>query len=1064
MLKHSFRLPTRAVVASAILIAAALAVRFSSVLRAAGVEAIHYLATIPASRQVGTTPGTFTYPRAIAYDAAGRLYVGDDTGRLQVFRPDHTFLHTVDTNDAAPIAAALGVAFDADGKVLVSDWWNDQLVLFAAPVGDAPPVKIAAVGESGDYDPLEPNQCDPLNPVPLCDPDWYANNPWWHAGTPPLAPLVTWGAWGVAVKPGTHLNPNAPPNAADTGRVALVDNGNHRVVVMNSRLEPLYAFGGHQSGQDDPAGSLEYPQGIAIDAAGRYYLADTDNNRVQVFEEDSVGGLHARFVRMFGSAIESGGFGSSPGDFARPRALAFDPQGRLWVTDSERHRLIRIDVGHEIDTAGKISCATVISHPETHVCYVATDGQHGYEALVVGAHAGGAETAGAQAQFQYPSGVAIDASGHIAVADTDDHVVQFFDTPHLELAFQGSGWVEPGPHDVNTPIPFSVSLTNSGRLPLLVTLQPSALAGNQPFTGTFTGQTAGEIPPATMRPFSLAFTPGESGSPTIRVTASGEADVLAGGHVDGGTLNLDGGAVLPGLGVSMTAAASRTTGVVDDVIEITLNVRNTGEQRLTNALAAIDIAQAGSFVLPLDTPQPFPLEPTGTAGDAKALVYRFKLIGNGTAKLSPRVDAEYVEASLPPHTWTVNAIAPPLTITVTSDLTPPTTTSTKSDPNEFGWYNAPVTIHFAAVDNPGGSGVAATYFRVQEDNQDWRIAANGLAIIDGRGPRTVAFKSKDLAGNEEAEQTLIVRIDTVAPTMRASLITSQIPPANGWYRSNPTITFNADENLSGLAHITDSITVTTEGAGQAFAGFALDKAGNRSADTHVAVNVDKTPPTLTCAPTVAANALGWYTDQPQVTIRCAAADALSGLQIVQAVCPGNPVTTTAALTGAPLTGPPTASSSCALAAEGVWQVYGVATDVAGNQTTSPALTIRIDRTPPTVVCSTLSGGEIWPPNHKMVPWDVSVMVTDKVAGQAGFKLTGYSSSEAANARGDGNTSVDMSGWVLATPDTSGLVRSERSGPGTGRIYRLYYDGFDLAGNKTSCTSVLTEVPHDQGKK
>ena len=96
--------------------------------------------------------------------------------------------------------------------------------------------------------------------------------------------------------------------------------------------------------------------------------------------------------------------------------------------------------------------------------------------------------------------------------------------------------------------------------------------------------------------------------------------------------------------------------------------------------------------------------------------------------------------------------------------------------------------------------------------------------------------------------------------------------------------------------------------------------------------------------------------------------------------------------------------------------------------TQTTIRIKIDWTAPTVVCGTASGGEIWPPNHKMVLWNTSVLVTDLVAGSAGFKLTAFSSSEALNWKGDGNTNVDMTGWTIGTPDVSGYVRAERPGP------------------------------------
>jgi hypothetical protein len=143
--------------------------------------------------------------------------------------------------------------------------------------------------------------------------------------------------------------------------------------------------------------------------------------------------------------------------------------------------------------------------------------------------------------------------------------------------------------------------------------------------------------------------------------------------------------------------------------------------------------------------------------------------------------------------------------------------------------------------------------------------------------------------------------------------------------------------------------------------------------------------------------------------------------------------------------------------------------VAGN-TTAVSFIVRLDKTPPTLTCSTVSTGQLWPPNHKMEPWDVSVLVGDSLSGAGGFRLVSYTSSEAPDARGDGHTSTDMSGWLknvtvfAPTPGvTSGFVRSERSGPGTGRVYRLTYEALDLAGNTTSCTVALLDVPHEKRK-
>ena len=46
---------------------------------------------------------------------------------------------------------------------------------------------------------------------------------------------------------------------------------------------------------------------------------------------------------------------------------------------------------------------------------------------------------------------------------------------------------------------------------------------------------------------------------------------------------------------------------------------------------------------------------------------------------------------------------------------------------------------------------------------------------------------------------------------------------------------------------------------------------------------------------------------------------------------------------------------------------------------------------------------------------------------------------------DGTTSPDIQEWVTGTPDTSGLLRSERSGTLYGRIYTIRYDVTSNAG-------------------
>ncbi len=128
-------------------------------------------------------------------------------------------------------------------------------------------------------------------------------------------------------------------------------------------------------------------------------------------------------------------------------------------------------------------------------------------------------------------------------------------------------------------------------------------------------------------------------------------------------------------------------------------------------------------------------------------------------------------------------------------------------------------------------------------------------------------------------------------------------------------------------------------------------------------------------------------------------------------------------------------------------------------TTWRVFEVSRDTTPPTVSCSS-NPSTLWPPNHKLANVSASVSVTDSESGPAGFTLLSVTSSEPDNGLGDGDTANDIQGWSTGTADTSGQLRAERSGTGSGRTYTLTYQGVDAAGNSATCATRVT-VPHDQ---
>lgn len=118
----------------------------------------------------------------------------------------------------------------------------------------------------------------------------------------------------------------------------------------------------------------------------------------------------------------------------------------------------------------------------------------------------------------------------------------------------------------------------------------------------------------------------------------------------------------------------------------------------------------------------------------------------------------------------------------------------------------------------------------------------------------------------------------------------------------------------------------------------------------------------------------------------------------------------------------------------------------------------VDVTPPQIAVE-LNRNSLWPPNHKLVDIVAEVTVTDNCPNPS-FVLTSITSNEPENTLGDGDTSPDIVGASTGTADTAFQLRSERMGPGSGRVYTILYTASDNCGN-TAQAAVEVHVGHDQ---
>jgi DNA-binding beta-propeller fold protein YncE len=229
-------------------------------------------------RLAGTQPATentkvlfqLAEPYGMAVDSKNNLYVADQkVGAIFIFNPETRDVELIKNKTHGHFVRIIGLAMDDNDRLFVSDPGLNHVLVFNA--------KHLAEDVITDG-------------------------------------LVSPG--GLAIDVENRL-------------LYVADVDQDQVLVYDAdtlKLKRRIGTGGHKHELTTP-GDFARPSGLAVDRDSDLYVADTLNNRIEIFDGDG------NFISTFGKA------GDGPGYFSRPKGVAIDSDDHIWVVDGMQDRV-----------------------------------------------------------------------------------------------------------------------------------------------------------------------------------------------------------------------------------------------------------------------------------------------------------------------------------------------------------------------------------------------------------------------------------------------------------------------------------------------------------------------------------------------------------------------------------------------------------------------------------------------------------------------------------------------------------------------------------------------------
>jgi sugar lactone lactonase YvrE len=357
-------------------------------------------------------------PSGVAVDAAGNLFIADFLqARIRKVTPDGIISTVAGTSisglgDGGPATAAQlfepqGVAVDAAGNLFIADTGNSR-IRKVTPAGTITTVAGSSNLGFGDGGPATAARL--AGPVGVAV-DAAGNLFIADSLNSRIREVTPDGI--ISTVAGTGINgfngDGGPATAAQlfepqgvavdaAGNLFIADSGNNRIrkvtpdgVISTVAGTGINGFNG--DGGQATAAQMNQPEGVAVDAAGNVFIVDRYNNRIR---KVTPAGIISTVAGMGSAGFSGDGGPATAAQLFEPQGVAVDAAGNLFISDWGHSRI------RKVNPAGIIST-------------VAGNGSSGFSGD------GGPATA---AQLYSPEGVAVDAGGNLFIADTANYRIR----------------------------------------------------------------------------------------------------------------------------------------------------------------------------------------------------------------------------------------------------------------------------------------------------------------------------------------------------------------------------------------------------------------------------------------------------------------------------------------------------------------------------------------------------------------------------------------------------------------------------------------------------------------